>query len=102
MVPENPSVISRRAMEFELQGDERVSHAVIRGVGVVENTRLDDLPPLYETLDPDALDTIVSSDAGVSAFTGTISFPYSNSVVVVQCRSPVRISITPSRDGEWK
>ena len=89
-------------MEFELQGDERVSHAVIRGVGVVENTRLDDLPPLYETLDPDALNALVSPAAGVSAFTGTISFPDSNSVVVVQCRSPINISITPSRDDELK
>ena len=100
MLPENASVIIRRAMEFELQGDERVSHAVIRGVGVVENTRLDELPPLYEAIDPDALDAIVSPAAGVSEFTGTISFPYSNSVVAVQCRSPVSISITPSRDGE--
>jgi hypothetical protein len=80
-------------MEFELNGDEPVSLAIIRGVAVAENTRPEDLPELYGVIDPDALDELVSPDNRESAFEGNVSFSYSNSYVVVRCTPSITISI---------
>jgi hypothetical protein len=65
-------------MEYNINSDERVSHAVTRGVSITENTTVSDLPALYESVDPEALDVLFKSEGNIY-----VSFAYSNSLVDV-------------------
>lgn len=48
----------RAVLSTELQEDERRSEMVVEAVAAVEGTPPDELSPLYETLEPDALDSL--------------------------------------------
>ncbi|WP_157573515.1 HalOD1 output domain-containing protein [Haloplanus natans] len=67
-------------MDYEIASDEHTGHAVINLVSIVENTAVDDLPPLYGSIDPDALNTICEDWSNIH-----VSFAYSNSQVEVYC-----------------
>lgn len=63
------------------------SVAVIEAVGAVSNSEPTDLPPLAETIDPDALDSLFSSPAS----TGRVVFRYAEYTVAVSADRTVRI-----------
>ena len=65
-------------MEYEIDSGESVSQAVLTSVSILENTALTNLPVLYETLDPDALDAIFEGNGN-----SRISFAFSNSLIEV-------------------
>ncbi|WP_311171406.1 HalOD1 output domain-containing protein [Halobellus ordinarius] len=70
---------SIEGMKYDISPDESVAQAVVMSVSEFENTAFSDLPPIYETIDPDALNTIFTDEEA----TIHLSFSYSNSHIVV-------------------
>ncbi|WP_277555746.1 HalOD1 output domain-containing protein [Halobaculum limi] len=67
--------------------------AVVTAVGAEAGVELSDLkPPLYEVVDPDALDTLFQDT------TGTVSFEYHGSVVSVDHTNAVTLASTDDGD----
>lgn len=65
-------------MEYEIEGSESVSVAVVRAVSAVDGRKPNSLPPLGHVLDPDALDAIFDSRGdGEPRIGGRLSFIYS-------------------------
>lgn len=65
-------------MEYEIEGTESVSTAVVRAVSAVDGRKPDSLPPLARVLDPEALDALFDSHAdGRPRTGGRLSFIYS-------------------------
>jgi len=58
--------------------DRSLSTAVVEAVASVSNRRIENLPPLYDAVDPDLLD-----DAFARSGTGLIAFPYNGHIVSV-------------------
>lgn len=79
----------------EWTGDESVCLAVLRTVAAVSNKTPTDLPPLYEAVDPDALEELMRSDSGQTI---EATFPYFGYVITV--RSDGEISV--SSPDEWE
>lgn len=71
---------------------EIATEQVIRTVAETTGTDPLELPPLYNTIDPDALDTLVE---GMT--TGSISFTYTGCNITVQSDGTVSIDV-PSAD----
>jgi len=65
-------------MEYEVNTEEPLPVAVIQAVSQAENSPPEALPPLTETVDPDALDNLFRRGRS-----GSVSFTYSESVVTV-------------------
>jgi len=63
-------------MEYETDSDESISRAVVTITSRVENTAINDLPPLYESIDPDKLDAMFAKQGQVH-----VSFSYSDSLI---------------------
>lgn len=70
---------------------ETVSEAVIRTVAVRANKSPRELPPLYDSVDPDALDILFEPTADRSRFGGEVRFPFAGYRVRVSTRSPVAV-----------
>lgn len=47
---------------YHIDENERPSMAVVRAISAVANTPSEELEPLHETVDPDALDTVFEAD----------------------------------------
>lgn len=72
------------SMEYELDGDEWPSTAVVRAVSAVEGQDPLNLPPLAHVLDPDALDVLFAANGRCGPKTGgRLSFIYSKSRVTI-------------------
>jgi len=81
-------------MERTVPADKSVSHTLVCAVADAEGCCPTDLPPLYETLDVDALDTLFSTETGRSTFCeGSLMFEYSDSTVTIWSDRSVTISI---------
>ncbi|MGB9950985.1 HalOD1 output domain-containing protein (plasmid) [Haloarcula marismortui] len=65
-------------MEYQIGSEESLSHAVLTSVSMLEDTATTDLPVLYKTVDPNALDAIFAGDGNIC-----ISFGFSNSLIEV-------------------
>jgi len=64
---------------------ERPSAAVVETVAAVTNRRPEDLEPLYQTVDPDALDSLLRRDtAGSGDGEVSVSFAYAGQTVTVR------------------
>ncbi|WP_227131454.1 HalOD1 output domain-containing protein [Halorubellus salinus] len=65
-------------------GDVPPSQRVLRTVASLLNVDSLELPPLYESVDPDALDALFAEPDGLSGTrTGTLSFAYAGCTVFV-------------------
>jgi hypothetical protein len=65
------------------RGDS-ISHTVVRTVAAATDTSLEELPPLYRSIDTDALDELVTPRRNGSARSMvTVEFEYENSDVIV-------------------
>jgi hypothetical protein len=71
-----PTFETTPLVERTVERDRPLSVAVTRIVASVSNDRIEDLPPLYDALDPDLLDT-----AFARSDTGLIAFQYNGYVV---------------------
>ncbi len=71
--------------QFTVREDERVSEAVIRSVSEQENVDLRNIAPLYERIDPDALNDFFApnNDGRVPSVT-SVEFDYGGYTVVVR------------------
>lgn len=58
------------------------------------------LPPLYERVDPDALESLFAATAGTSR-TGQVEFSYGGYDVRIVCDGEVTISLGERSDGEF-
>lgn len=73
-----------------------VSQAVVLEVAALEGVALHDLPPLYETVDPEALNrTLESMEAGE----GSITFTYTNYQVIVESDGNVTVKGKDANSG---
>jgi len=71
-------------MERRVAADRSVSHTLISAVAEVEGCCPTDLPPLYDTLDADALDALFSGGTSCSPqCEGNLTFEYSDSSVTI-------------------
>lgn len=59
------------------------SEAVVAAVAAAENVAQTDLPPLFDSIDPDALDSLFESGPLAERSTGTVSFSYAGHEVSV-------------------
>ena len=86
-------------LHYDRRSDESVSAAVVRGVAAVTNTSPTELEPLFETLDPDALDQLYRSTAdGSGRGDSWVSFSYNDCAVTVD--STGEITIEPDEEAE--
>ncbi|QLG27112.1 hypothetical protein HUG10_05940 [Halorarum halophilum] len=71
-------------MKYQMNSGEAVSTAVIQAVSTAENTPVQSLPPLTESVDPDALYNIFSLQNGKTPDRwGSTSFTFSTSLVTI-------------------
>lgn len=70
-------------------GDRRPSEAVVEVVSAIRDVEPNDLPPLYEAIDPDALDA-VCSDAGTDT-QPTVQFSYEGLLVTVSAPDVISV-----------
>ena len=71
-------------MEYEIDGTESLSVAVVRAVSAVNGCPPEALRPLAEVLDPDALDVIFDGRGdGNPRLGGRISFIYSDCRITI-------------------
>ncbi|WP_324663077.1 HalOD1 output domain-containing protein [Haloarcula sediminis] len=68
-------------MDHTRSSDTPMTVAVVEAVSSFENCDPTDLPPLYDTLDADALDALFETDGGRGC---TVSFPFSDSHVTIE------------------
>ncbi|WP_276270681.1 HalOD1 output domain-containing protein [Haloarcula litorea] len=65
---------------------EPLAATIVRAVAAVDDERIAALPPLTESVDPDAVDALFSSDAS-----GHVAFTYSGHRVVVDADGGVAV-----------
>ncbi|QLK25178.1 hypothetical protein HYG81_13905 [Natrinema zhouii] len=70
--------------------------AVVHAVAAHRNVDPLELPPLYEWIDPDSLDTVFESTRRNGPRRGRLEFPYDGHVVVVDYADSVTISVDGS------
>lgn len=84
-------------LHYDRRSDESVTTAVTRAIAAVTNTPPTDLDPLFETIDPDALNQLYApTHGGSSRDDGWVSFHLNNCVVIVDATG--EIEITPDED----
>lgn len=62
---------------------DAVCSQILSRIAELENTDIVDLPPLYDAVDPDALEAIFSETESGELRVGEISFPYAGYEVTV-------------------
>ena len=68
------------------------SQRVVEAVSDARDVDVLDLPPLYDTVDPDALDGLFADRrGGAGARSGTLAFEYADSTVVVDADGTVTV-----------
>ena len=86
-------------LHYDRLEDESVSAAVVRGVAAVTNTSPTELEPLFETVDPDALDQLYRTTTGGSGPGDCwVSFSYNDCAVTVDATG--EITIEPDGEAE--
>lgn len=71
---------------------EEITVTVVQAVSEALETPIEELPPLADTIDPDALDVIVSNDPPSDV---TVTFSYAGRQVLV--REGTIVSVRPGR-----
>lgn len=78
----------------EIAPGEQPSEAVVRAIAEATDRAVLDLPPLYESVDPDALDSVFGRRPdGTPREPGRVVFPLEDWLVAVDSNA---VSITPS------
>lgn len=75
---------------------ETVSIAVVHAIAAHRNVDPVDLPPLYEWIDPDAIDALFEPTRAGGPRRGHLEFEYDGQAVAVDCTDGVAITIDGS------
>lgn len=75
---------------------ETVSIAVVHAIATHRNVDPVDLPPLYEWIDPDAIDALFEPTRTGGPRRGRLEFDYDGQTVAVDCADGVAITIDGS------
>lgn len=82
----------------DLRSDESVTVTVVRAVAIVTNTPPMDFDPMFETIDPDALNRLFNGPSGDSPQDSNwVSFRFNDCAVQVSASGT--IEITPDEDA---
>jgi hypothetical protein len=82
-------------MKITVGPDQLVSHTVVSAVADAEDCSPTDLPPLRDTVDTDALDSLFSMETtDESQVMGTLTFDYSKSDIRIWLDRSVTITIS--------
>lgn len=68
---------------FDLSADEPVCLSVVRAVATVTGRDQASLPPLYEVVEPDALDAFIEAGNATPSRPATVTFMYASCQVTV-------------------
>ncbi|WP_226481177.1 HalOD1 output domain-containing protein [Natrinema amylolyticum] len=79
---------------------ESVSVAVVTAVATHGDADPTELPPLYEWIDPDALDALFAPTRSGGPRSGRLEFTYDGHAVAVDCTDGVSISVDGSPVAE--
>lgn len=85
-----PGVTEMVPSDFE----QAISTTVVRRVANEAGVEPTALPPLYEWIDPDALDALFASRPGGKDRSGRIEFPYLDYEIAVDCEDETTITVT--------
>lgn len=78
--------------------DTPLSATIVTTISSVRDKPVTDLPPLYDTIDPDALDVLFQpSQGGCSRNEGELSFPFDEVSVTVHASGEIEFTF-PIRD----
>ncbi|WP_049970101.1 HalOD1 output domain-containing protein [Haladaptatus cibarius] len=93
---------------YQRQPNETPTEAVLSAVSAVSNRKIipsaasdDDLSalePLYEAIDPDALDALIGSIEDSSGSDGSVTFDYSDHEVTVKSTGEIQVCASSSRN----
>lgn len=75
---------------------ESVSSAVVTAVATLRETDPAELPPLYEWIDPDVLDSLFAPTRRSGSRGGRLEFTYDGHAITVDCTDGVAIEIDDS------
>ena len=73
--------------------DGDISIAVVTAVAAKRDVEPTELPPLYESIDPDALDSLFAPTQTGGPRRGRLEFTYDGHAVVVECDSDLKITV---------
>ncbi|ODR81679.1 hypothetical protein BG842_19435 [Haladaptatus sp. W1] len=80
---------------YDIAPDETITEGIITATAAVTNARTNDMPPLYETVDTDALDELFADSwSGRARNTGRVTFTYCECEVVVLSNGRILIEAT--------
>jgi len=95
------SVVSKSFLGSTDSGfDGSVSIAVVTAIARRRSVEPTELPPLYEAIDPDALDALFESTRRGGPRHGRIEFTYDGHAVTVECRDGLEITIDGTPTAE--
>lgn len=81
---------------FDPAAGDRPSEAVVTAVAAVDGERPLELDPLYDAIDPDALNTLFEHARRVGDSTQRLRFPYAGFDVSVRSDGRIRITGVPA------
>lgn len=85
-----PEELVRSGELYETEiGDRRPNEAVIDVVSAIQDVEPADLTPLYQTLDPDALDSLCANEG--QGAQPTIRFDYEGLIVTVSASGTITV-----------
>ncbi|ADB63719.1 hypothetical protein Htur_4990 (plasmid) [Haloterrigena turkmenica DSM 5511] len=82
------------AVLVEEQPSESIVQTVIRGIAAVQGTPECDLDPLYDSIDPEALNELVRHSQRVSSDI-SMKFIHEGCAVLVRNEDPIKITDSP-------
>lgn len=87
-----PNTNTYRA-SHDWQSDDRITETIVRAIAIVTNTPPTDFEPLYESIDPDALNQLFTRPNGDSPQnTSQVSFSYNDCTVQVDATGTIEIT----------
>lgn len=76
-----------------MEGDESLLDSISTGVSIIEERRLEELPSLYDTIDPEVLRNMRRELINDADSSGSISFSYSESLITIEFTDEVFLKI---------
>lgn len=93
--PDGPAEgIGPDTVNHERDPDERTAMAVVEAVAAATDREVTALPPMFDVVNPDALDALVRSD-GTSDPDVRVSFPYAGTDVHVRSEGSIDVRLRP-------
>lgn len=80
---DSSSTMEETSLRFDRSASDGPGAAVVEAVVETTGTPMEELPPLYDAIDPDTLDEIFGDDARASEAGALLSFDYAGTRVFV-------------------